>query len=111
MEIKNIEDIEFCDDINGRVQKLYENENFSLRYAVAGLFKKHKHKKTDEVYYVLRGEGFVEVDGDKEDIKAGDIVPIPKGEFHYFESNKRLGPFEMLIVSYPKCNSSDVYLL
>ena len=42
----------------------------------------HSHSDTEEVYYVVSGEGEMEVGGDRYPIKAGDALYVPPGEFH-----------------------------
>lgn len=66
---------------------LHPNRNyqFSGRYSLAHASVKPgcsslKHKlKTDEVYYILSGQGKISVDNETADVEAGDAVDIPPG--------------------------------
>lgn len=44
----------------------------------------HYHKEKDEIFYLFKGIGSVELDGEKEMFKEGDIVYVPKGCRHTF---------------------------
>ncbi len=40
----------------------------------------------DEVYYVLSGEGMLQVDGKDQSVKAGDILFVAKNADHHFHT-------------------------
>lgn len=42
----------------------------------------HTHRDEDQVYWVSRGTGFVELDGVRTDVSAGSAVLIPLGTEH-----------------------------
>ena len=42
----------------------------------------HAHPDTEEVYYVVSGEGEMVVGEDRYPIKPGDALYVPPGEFH-----------------------------
>ena len=42
----------------------------------------HVHADEDQAYYVATGEGFVELDGQRTDVRAGSGVLIPMGTEH-----------------------------
>lgn len=44
--------------------------------------ERHTHPESDEILYVVRGEGEQEVDDETRDIATGDIVFIPEGVEH-----------------------------
>ncbi|WP_369018950.1 dimethylsulfonioproprionate lyase family protein [Thermatribacter velox] len=46
----------------------------------------HQHPPLEEVYFVLSGQGIMEIDQDRFEIKAGDVVYIPFGKFHRAEN-------------------------
>jgi mannose-6-phosphate isomerase-like protein (cupin superfamily) len=43
---------------------------------------KHYHPIAEESYYILAGQGRVELDGETQAVKAGDTVYIPAGAVH-----------------------------
>ncbi len=52
----------------------------------------HLHKGQEEVYFFVSGKGFMTVDEDEYDVKAGTVVLIPDGAFHrvYNDSDEPL---------------------
>lgn len=42
----------------------------------------HTHDDEDQVHYVVSGQGFVELDGERTDVSAGSSVLIPLGTEH-----------------------------
>ena len=44
--------------------------------------ERHRHVKTEEIYYVLNGEGLMEVGEEKRRIGPGDAVAIGPGSEH-----------------------------
>ena len=46
-----------------------------------GEMEYHKHYK-EEIYFIMKGEGFVRIDGVEYPVKAGDVVRIPPDAWH-----------------------------
>jgi mannose-6-phosphate isomerase-like protein (cupin superfamily) len=44
--------------------------------------QRHYHRASEEIYFVLDGEGEMDVDGEKRRVSAGDAVAIPAGAWH-----------------------------
>lgn len=42
----------------------------------------HYHKKLTEIYLILEGEGFIELDGERVAVRPGSAVFIPPGVRH-----------------------------
>jgi mannose-6-phosphate isomerase-like protein (cupin superfamily) len=42
----------------------------------------HTHEDEDQIYFVVRGQGFVELDGERTNVGAGSSVMIPIGTRH-----------------------------
>jgi len=42
----------------------------------------HRHTRTEEIYYILKGEGLITVDHEKQPVAWGDAVLIPPGSWH-----------------------------
>lgn len=62
----------------------------------------HAHARTEEIYYILRGEGFMELDGERVELTPGTAIHIPPGVKHRGE-----GDFEAVIVTCPAFDSED----
>jgi len=57
----------------------------------------HRHRGVEEIYYVLNGDGQVQVGTETTSIHKGDAVPIRFNEAHSFSSNGT-GDLELMIV-------------
>ncbi|MFL5950966.1 MAG: cupin domain-containing protein [Gaiellaceae bacterium] len=44
--------------------------------------QRHFHRASEEIYFVLEGEGELEIDGDRRRIAPGDAALIPAGAWH-----------------------------
>lgn len=64
--------------------------------------KLHYHKRMTELYYVLEGEGVMELDGDEHPIKPGSAIMIKPGCRH-----RAVGELTMLIVPIPAFDPRD----
>lgn len=57
----------------------------------------HMHNHRDEVWTVVSGNGAVTIDGEKQDVKAGDVVTIKAGCKHMVEAVTNLDIVEVQI--------------
>ena len=62
----------------------------------------HFHKKMTEIYYVLKGEGKLEIDGDTVTLKPGVSVLIPPGKL-----DRAVGELKILNVPVPAFDPED----
>ena len=51
----------------------------------------HEHKGQEEVYLFVDGQGQMEIDNYKFDVKAGDVICIEDGEFHRVHNTGHFG--------------------
>jgi mannose-6-phosphate isomerase-like protein (cupin superfamily) len=65
--------------------------------------EKHHHVKTEEIYYVLKGRGLMEVGEEKREIGPLDAVAIPPGSDHILTNT---GAADMVFL----CCCSPAYL-
>ncbi len=49
----------------------------------------HKHTKSDEFFYVIKGELFVDFEGKTETLTDGQMIKVPKNILHRTRSNVR----------------------
>jgi mannose-6-phosphate isomerase-like protein (cupin superfamily) len=49
--------------------------------------QRHFHRATEEIYFVLKGAGRMEVDGESRIVRPGDAILIPAGAWHTLENN------------------------
>ena len=59
------------------------NENEVMVVKFQGEFPFHKHDSTDDFFYVLEGEMFMDIEGEESRlVKAGELFVVPKGVVH-----------------------------
>ncbi|EBA02176.1 hypothetical protein RB2150_15810 [Rhodobacterales bacterium HTCC2150] len=59
------------------------NQNEVMVVKFQGEFLFHKHEETDDFFYVLEGEMFMDIEGeDSKVVKAGELFVVPKGVVH-----------------------------
>ena len=68
--------------------------------------KLHFHKQTDEVYYVIDGQGTMVLDEETIELHRGVVVYVPRGVKH-----KAVGRLVVLTVCIPRGVLDDVYEL
>ena len=62
----------------------------------------HFHKRTTELYYVLDGQGVVQLNGEEHRVRKGSFMHIPPGVVHSFT-----GQAKVLIVGVPAISTDD----
>jgi mannose-6-phosphate isomerase-like protein (cupin superfamily) len=68
--------------------------------------KLHYHEKTDEIYYVIEGQGTMVLDDDEIELREGVVVYVPRGVKH-----KAIGKLTVLTVCIPRGVLHDVHEL
>jgi len=64
----------------------------------------HYHKRITEVYYILEGEGAVELNGRDVAVRPGTAVMIKPGTFH-----RGKGQMRLLVICIPPYDKSDEF--
>ena len=62
----------------------------------------HYHKRLTEIYYILEGEGAMELDGERYAVRPGDAILIKPGCRH-----RAVGKLRALIVPVPVFDPAD----
>ncbi len=52
-----------------------------------GATERHYHRVSEEFYFILEGEGIMELGGETKPVGPGDAILIPKGEWHQITAN------------------------
>jgi mannose-6-phosphate isomerase-like protein (cupin superfamily) len=68
--------------------------------------KLHYHQRTDEIYYVIDGQGRMRLEDDEIDLRSGVVVYVPRGVKH-----KAWGKLKVLVVCIPRGVLNDVHEL
>lgn len=50
---------------------------------------RHRHTRTEEIYYILRGQGRMTVDNETQPVCGGDAILIPPGAWHRITNTGR----------------------
>ena len=66
--------------------------------------KLHYHERTDEIYYVIDGEGTMVLDDERIPVRAGVVVYVPRGVRH-----KAVGDLTVLTVCIPRGVLNDIH--
>lgn len=64
--------------------------------------RSHYHKALTEIYYILEGEGEMELDGQRHKVQAGDAILIKPGCRH-----RAIGRMKVLNVPIPAFDKND----
>ncbi|MDI7277176.1 MAG: cupin domain-containing protein [Anaerolineae bacterium] len=70
----------------------------------------HRHRTTHELYYILRGEGLMQVGDERAAVGPGDAIPIPERTRHQMWNRGR-EDLVFLCVCIPAWQAEDVELL
>ena len=57
--------------------------------------ERHYHERSEEIYFVTKGSGELEIDGERRTVRPGDSILIPPGAWHTLEND---GTSELLIL-------------
>ena len=68
--------------------------------------KLHYHERTDEIYYIIDGEGSMVLDDETIELHQGVVVYVPRGVKH-----KAIGRLTVLTVCIPRGVLNDVHEL
>ena len=68
----------------------------------------HYHAESEEVYFVLDGEGEMEIEGERCSVRAGDAIPIRRGQRHQV-TNVGAQPLRFLCACAPPYRHEDTF--
>jgi len=91
------------DRTNAPVQKQSLAE---ARLPAGAATERHYHRESEEFYFLLEGEGEMEVDGDKKTVGPGDCILIPPGAWHQIHATSNL---QFLCACAPPYSHEDTY--
>ena len=73
------------------IRELFKSERMSLAEAVVyNETKLHFHTTYEEIYYILEGEGVMELEGEEKEVSEGDLVVILPEEKHKISTTKKV---------------------
>jgi mannose-6-phosphate isomerase-like protein (cupin superfamily) len=74
--------------------------------AAGSATERHYHKKTEEFYFLLEGEGTMEIDEETRPVVPGDAILIPAGAWHQITASTAL---RFLCCCAPPYSHDDTY--
>ena len=60
------------------------------RVPAGGATERHYHKLSEELYFILEGDGTMEIDGESRPVRVGDAILIPSGAWHQITATREL---------------------
>lgn len=94
-----------------RVTRLVDSPDMSgLLVQVRGSMPPHFHKLTQEVVYMLRGEGLFQLGSERYPVKAGAVMRIPASQPHTF-TNQGQAPAVFFVVTTPPWDEQDRFMV
>ena len=108
MKVVNRKNLKVINDICGQIQEMCHTDNMSVAYiVVTGESISHLHKKTEEIYFIIKGKGIINIDNKEKEVEKDDLIVIPKNKFH---SIKKIGQdsLELIAITNPRYNPDDV---
>lgn len=119
MDVQNIEQVPaFVTKDGSEIRELLAHRNSAIRnqsLAEARLepgqqTAPHYHIRTEEIYYILTGEGRMEVGPETRLVKPGDAIAIPPGEVHTI-TNTGPGQLKFICCCAPGYEHEDTVLI
>jgi mannose-6-phosphate isomerase-like protein (cupin superfamily) len=68
--------------------------------------QRHYHAASEEIYFVLEGEGELEIDGERGRVRPGDAALIPSGAWHEIAATS---PLRFLCCCAPPYSDDDTF--
>jgi len=91
------------------IRELHHSEVQSLAEATLPAGKstqRHYHRRSEEIYFLLEGEGTLELDGESRRVAPGDAILIPPGAWHEISA---LTDLRFLCCCAPPYSHDDTY--
>jgi mannose-6-phosphate isomerase-like protein (cupin superfamily) len=91
------------------IRELHHSEAQSLAEASlpgGGTTRRHYHRVSEEIYFVLEGDGELEIDGERRHVGRGDAALIPPGAWHEIVAGS---PLRFLCCCAPPYSHDDTY--
>jgi mannose-6-phosphate isomerase-like protein (cupin superfamily) len=91
MEVKNLSDVPaFMTKDGSEIRELLAYRNSAIRnqslaearLPAGGSTQEHYHTRAEEIYYITRGRGRIQIDGEMRAVGPGDAIAIRPGQRH-----------------------------
>ena len=91
------------------IRELHHTQQQSLAEATLAAgqaTERHYHARTEEIYFVLEGEGELDIDGERRTVGVGDAALIPPGAWHQIRA---AAPLRFLCCCAPPYSHEDTF--
>ncbi len=75
-----------------------------------GYTERHYHKASEEFYFILEGEGTMEIGGELSKVTTGDAILIPAGSWHQITADSSKG-LRFLCCCAPPYSDEDTFFV
>lgn len=91
MDVRNIDDMPaFTTKDGSQIRELLAHRNSCIAkqslaeasVAISASTALHYHPLTEEIYYILEGQGNMRIDDETRPVRPGDAIAIPPGALH-----------------------------
>lgn len=110
MDLTSLTSVEpFTTRDGSTIQELHHTALQSLAQATlepGQTTRRHYHRRSEEIYFLLKGKGEMELEGDRKLLTAGDAVLIPAGAWHEIRA---VGSLRFLCCCAPPYADEDTY--
>ena len=106
---RDVADVQPWAETCGQIRPLLEekdNAAAEVHHLQISNAKLHYHQRTDEIYYVLDGQGQMRLDDEEIELHRDVVVYVPRGVKH-----KAWGNLTVLVVCVPRGVLNDVHEL
>ena len=106
---RDVADVQPSAETCGQIRPLLEEKDGAaaeVHHLQISNAKLHYHQRTDEIYYVLDGQGQMRLDDEEIELHKDVVVYVPRGVKH-----KAWGNLTVLVVCVPRGVLNDVHEL
>jgi mannose-6-phosphate isomerase-like protein (cupin superfamily) len=112
LKLRSIDEAEpFTTKDGSTIRELHHTQAQSLAEATLEpdqATQRHFHRRSEEIYFVTKGSGSLEVDGETRRVRPGDAILIPPGAWHTLE-NDGTSELTILCVCSPPYSHEDTF--
>jgi len=106
---RHVDDVKPWAETCGQIRPLIEEKDGAaaeVHHLQITNAKLHYHQRTDEIYYVLDGQGSMQLDDKEIELRKNVVVYVPRGVKH-----RAWGNLTVLVVCIPRGVLNDVHEL
>lgn len=119
MDIQNLDRVPaFVTKDGSEIRELLAHRNSAIRnqslaearVPVGGATLAHRHRQTEEIYYITHGRGRIRIEDEAFEVGPGDAIAIPPGQRHQLW-NTGAEPLRLLCCCAPAYEHDDTELV